>query len=447
MSEDELKVKIRELELELEKKELELLDRDIDLLKEYIKTEFPTVKDTDALDLLNNKYLDKIGQLEDLIMKLEEIMELEEGAKTKSKKIQAAEAKFAYKLEEKEQYIRDLKNTMGILRKDYTQLQQESELLKIEMKNLKSSVIRVEDIRESPPLNSLVADLQDKVNKQKSLINKLEYQLKEAAEFDEKLKERNDAIEIYKSEINELNEKINELNSVSQNESSDSITKKLIEDLQSQLNKSKRQIMDLKQELSKFDKKSKKTDKKDQEIEKLKNEIKSLKKGKITTDLDQADIASSEMIHTLKDDLQNKLNKSKLEVKSLQEELKKYKIEALSETGEAQKEIEGKLKMQREMAIFLQKQLEIKDGEIDTIKNEAMQIKKKYRQLENQLKTRDQKLNDLQRQIERYPTRTPAQTQEDPHLALRLRELKNIIDDLQKQNTEQRMELAQLRKK
>ena len=99
------------------------------------------------------------------------------------------------------------------------------------------------------------------------------------------------------------------------------------------------------------------------------------------------------------------------------------------------------------MAIFLQKQLETKDGEIETIKNEAVQIKKRYRQLENQLKTRDQKLNDLQKQIERHTTRIPAQKPEDPHLTLRLRELKSIIDDLQKQNTEQRMELVQLRKK
>lgn len=445
MSEDTLKDKIRDLELELEKKELELLEKDIKLLQEYIKTEFPTIKDTDALDLLNNKYLDKIEQLEDVIMKLEEIIFLEEGAITKSKKIQVAESKFAYELDKKEKYIRDLKNAMGKLRKDYTQLQQEFEKFKITHKE--SSVIRVEDLRKKAPLNVLVADLQDKVNKQKSLINKLEYQLKDAAEFNEKLKEKDDTIDIYKSEINELNQKIHELSSASQNESSDSMTKKLIEDLQKQLNKSKRQILDLKQKLSKYDKKSKKPDKKDQEIEKLKNDIKSLKKGKIITDSDQADIASSEMIHTLKDDLQNKLNKSKLEVKSLQEQLKKYKTGALSETGGSQKEIEGKLKMQREMAIFLQKQLEAKDGEIDTIKNEAMQIKKRYRQLENQLKTRDQKLSDLQKQVERHTTRTPAQTQEDPHLTLRLREFKSIIDDLQKQNSEQRMEIVQLRKK
>ncbi len=423
MSEAALKDKIRELEKKIGELELKLekTDNEIDQLEDIIE------------------------EREDKIMELEAIKELEEGAKSKSKKIQAAESRFAYELGEKDKYIRDLKNSMGILRKDYTQLQQEFE--KFKNKHKKTSVIRVEDLREKPPLNALVADLQDKVNKQKAIIKKLEYQLKVAEEFEEKLNEKDNTIEIYKSEINELNQKINELSSASQNESSDSITKKLIEDLQKQLNKSKRQILDLKQKLTKYEKKSKKKDKKDVEIEKLKNEIKSLKKGTITTDSDQADMASSEMIHTLKDELQNKLNKSKLEVKSLQEQLKKYKTGALSETGESQKEIEGKLKMQREMAIFLQKQLEAKEGEIETIKNEAVQIKKRYRQLENQLKTRDQKFNDLQKQIESHTLRAPAQTQENPHLALRLRELKGIIDDLQKQNTEQRMELAQLRKK
>ena len=416
MSEDALKNRIRELEKILEQKDLEI-----------------------------EQLEDTIEQHEDTIMELEAIKELEDGANTKSKKIQAVESRFAYELEEKEKYIRDLKNAMGKLRKDYTQLQQEFE--KFKLINKESSVIRVEDFREKVPLNALVAELQDKVNKQKSLIHKLEYQLKESAEFNEKLKEKENIIEIYKSEIDELNQKITNLSSASQIESGESVTKKLIEDLQKQLNKSKRQILDLKQKLSKFEKKSKKPDKKDQEIEKLKNEIKSLKKGQATTDSDQADMASSEVIHTLKDDLQNKLNKSKLEVKALQEELEKYKTGVLSETSGSQKEIESKLKLQREMSIFLQKQLEAKDGEIDTIKNEAMQIKKRYRQLENQSKLRNQKLNDLQKQVELYTTQTPAQPQEVPHLTLRLRELKSIIDDLQKQNIEQRMEIAQLRKK
>ena len=99
------------------------------------------------------------------------------------------------------------------------------------------------------------------------------------------------------------------------------------------------------------------------------------------------------------------------------------------------------------MAIFLQKQLKTKEEEMETIKNEAVQIKKRYRQLENQLNLRDQKLNDMQKQIEGQIIQTPTQLQEDPHVSLRMRELKGIVQDLEKKNVEQRLEIAQLRKK
>ena len=140
-------------------------------------------------------------------------------------------------------------------------------------------------------------------------------------------------------------------------------------------------------------------------------------------------------------------------MKSLQEQLRKYKSGEISSTGETQKELEGKLKLQREMAMFLEKQLKTKEGEIDTIKNEAVQIKKRYRQLENQLNLRDQKINDLQKQrdnqIIQTPTQSthPTQPQKEPQLTLRLRELKNFVQDLEKENLEQRLEIEQLRKR
>ncbi|MFX0029240.1 MAG: hypothetical protein ACFE8B_08525 [Candidatus Hermodarchaeota archaeon] len=436
MSEDTFKNKIRELESQLKGR-----DHEINRLKNTIE-----------------QLEDTIETREDTIMELEALKELEDGANTKSKKIQAAESRFAYELEEKEKYIRDLKNSMGMLRKDYIQLQQEFEKFKNSLKE--SSVIRVEDFREKQPLNALVADLQNKVNKQKSVINNLEYQLKESAEFTQKLLEKDEIIEAYKSEINDLNQKIKDFSSISQDKSADSITKNLIEDLQKQLNKSKSEIIDLKQKLSKYDKKGKKVERKedsseikelkrevkvkDEEIDMLKNQIKA---GGITSNLDQSDTPPSEMIKTLQDDLQNKLNKSKLEVKSLQEQINKLKSSKPIAGGESQKEIEGQLKMQREMAIFLQKQLETKDGEIETIKNEAVQIKKRYRQLENQLQMKDKKINELQNQIGAYPVQTPAQVQEEPNLALRLRELRGLISDLEKENVEQKLTIEQLRKK
>ncbi|MFW9824519.1 MAG: hypothetical protein ACFFE4_16365, partial [Candidatus Thorarchaeota archaeon] len=149
----------------------------------------------------------------------------------------------------------------------------------------------------------------------------------------------------------------------------------------------------------------------------------------------------------LKEDLQNKLNKAKLEIRSLQDQLSRYKSGDVSGTGEPQKELEGKVKMQREMAMFLEKQLKTKEEEIDTIKNEAVQIKKRYRQLETQLKLKDQKLEEMQKQIDSQIIQPSAPPKEDPQLSLRLRELKGIIQDLEKNNIEQRLEIAQLRKK
>ncbi|MFW9865686.1 MAG: hypothetical protein ACFFEN_06255 [Candidatus Thorarchaeota archaeon] len=438
MTQEELINKIRVLESELEKRVRE-----------------------------NHSLLDKIEHLEDTVIRLESLIP-EEDMKKKSKKKQTAESRLAYELEEKVNEIRDLKNRMGFLRKDYTQLQEKYEKLEASMKE--TSVIRVEDFREKSPLNILVKDLQEKVNKQKSLISQLGLEVESTSEFHEKLKEKEDIIEVYKLEISDLNQKLQDLSTTSENKGSDSVAKKLIEDLQNQLNKSKRQVLDLKQKLDKYEKKSKKEDKKattskinelkeklkeangqldtkNIEIETLKKEIISLKANEIKPDLDQVDGASSEMINILKKDLQQKLNKAKIQIKSLQGELTRYKKGDISDTGEPTKEIEGKLKMQRDMAMFLQKQLKTKEEEIETIKNEAVQIKKRYRQLENELKTRDIKLNDLQKQMETPSTLTRTPSQEDPDLALRLRELKGIIEDLKKQTIEQSIEIANLRKK
>lgn len=413
----------------------------------------------------DNEIIDYLYKLEQLDAEITELQTLapEESGKKKSKKKQAFNSKLALKFKEKDEDIRDLKDRMGFLRKEKVRLQQEFD--KFRKLHEESNVIRVEDFRQQAPLNALVKDLQDIVNKQKSEITQLRRHVKEAEKFDEKLKENENLIEIYKSEINDLNLKLKEPGSPSDSESGDSVAKKLIEDLQKQLNKSKREIIEFKQKLSKKAKKSGKKsdipkinkledqvkelndliDTKNTEIENLRNE--KISKGKISEKSDQIDVVSSEMIKTLREDLQNQLNKSKFQVKSLQEQIMKYKSGEISGTGETQKEMEGKLKMQREMAMFLQKQLKTKEGEIETIKNEAVQIKKRYRQLENQLNLRDQKLNDLQKQIDSQIIRTPTLPQKDPQLSLRLKELKGFVQELEKQNLEQRLEIAQLRKR
>ena len=397
-------------------------------------------KELESKDYEIHGYLDKIEELEEKVLKLESLFP-EEGGKKKGKKQQAIDSKLSF-IEEKDREIRELKDRMGFLRKEKVQLQQELE--KIKSSEKESSVIRVEDLREKAPLNILVKELQDKVNKQRSLINRFEQQNKEAGNFNEILKERDDEIDTYKSEILDLNKKLKDLSSSSDGKNGDSIAKKLIEDLQTQLNKTKRQIIELKQKIAKYKQKPKKKEKKEEKIE---------KKDQITKETGQPKGTSTETMIALQEDLQNKLNKAKLQIKTLEEELKKNKTEKIPEHGNSQQELEGKLKMQREMAIFLQKQLETKDGEFETIKNEAVQIKKRYRQLESQLKIKDQKIDELLNKLESYsaqiqPKVQPqASSKEDPHLNLRLNELKNMIDDLKKRNYEQRIEITQLRKK
>jgi chromosome segregation ATPase len=439
MSEDELKTLVGNLKREIKRKD----------------------RETDEL-------LDRIDELEETVMRLEALIP-EESNNKKSKKKQATDSKLAIELDERVKQVRDLKDKMGLLRKEKMQVQRELEQLK--SRDNESSVIRVEDLRTKSPLNALVKDLQETVNKQRSLISKLRFDVSESDKFKDQLKAKNEEIEFLKSDISELNQKFKDLGSTSENKSEDSIAKKLIEDLQNQLNKSKRQIIELNQKITKNSKKSKKEsrekssseikiykekinelrnllEEKNNALESLKNEIGDLKKSEIAASFGANETPSEDMIKTLKEDLQTQLNKSKLQIKSLQEKLKKYEKSKSKESSKSRKEIEGSAKMQREMAIFLQKQLDTKEGEIETIKNEAVQIKKRYRQLENQLKLKDQKLNEIQTQLDSHNLQPePQSRKEDSHVALRVKELMQINDNLKKENIEQRIEITQLRNK
>ena len=159
-----LKARINELEAELNKKENEI-----------------------------SKYLEVIENLEDQIMKLESLFP-DENDDNKSKKQKLIESKMALEIEENERQIRDLKNRMGFLRKEKVQLQQELEKLK-RKNNTTSIVINTEDLRKNEPLEILVKELQDKVNKQKSTIHNLQRDHIDLNEFNDKLKEQEKVIE------------------------------------------------------------------------------------------------------------------------------------------------------------------------------------------------------------------------------------------------------------
>jgi len=55
VAKDEVRFIIQQV-LKHNKKELEILERDINLLEDYVKTEYPTIKYAEALDILNNQY-------------------------------------------------------------------------------------------------------------------------------------------------------------------------------------------------------------------------------------------------------------------------------------------------------------------------------------------------------------------------------------------------------
>ena len=147
MTEDDLIARISELEVELDKKEHEIIEN-----------------------------LDKIGQLEETIMRLEQLIP-DDG---KKKKKRSKDSKLAIELEEKEIQIRELKNKMGFLRKEKVQLQQKLE--KFTRKQNMGTVIRIEEKKE--PFENLIKELQSKINKQQFIIEKLEKEnKKEVIEF------------------------------------------------------------------------------------------------------------------------------------------------------------------------------------------------------------------------------------------------------------------------
>ncbi len=397
--EDNLRKKINELQSELNKKDNEI-----------------------------NLYLDKIDGFEEEVMRYEEMFD-ENAPKKKMKK--AKEEKLNIELDAKDREIRELKNRMGFLRKEKVQLQKKYDNF---VRTTNSSVISVEDIREKDklPLNNLLHELQDKLNKQEYLIRRLKSKDLGSDEYNLKIREKDEKIELLTDKITDLTEKIEngsfqkETNHVDNHN-----TQNLLEDLQKNLNKAKRQNAELKKIITKYEKKDKG------------------KKGKAEPE----PIALKEVVEELK----SKLSKSKVQIATLQEQIKEGKNQETPPVSIPQGDIEGKLKIQREMASFLQKQLaesknalKTKEEEITTIKNEAIRIKRKYEDLDNQLKLKDQKSNEIEAELDglRIQIQTQTNTTQtiNPDVNLRFKELESLVDDLNKQNIEQQLEISQLRK-
>jgi len=440
-----------------------------------------TDKERDNLERRNNEleselmvkeeqidtYLDKIEELEVEIMNYEQMFD-EKASKSKIKK--AIEEKVKFDLDAKNREIRELKDRMGFLRMEKIELQKK---LDLEIKKTSnSSVISVEEFREKEkaPLNNLLQELQAKINKQESMIRRLKSKDIGSDEFSEKLIEKDKEIDMLTDQINDLKEKLEKKPTqmdVETKETNGTISKGLLEELQRSLNKVKRQNDELKKKLNKYEKKDKKKKgpKEEGEFQELKEKISQLtgeleyKNKEIeklnTSSIHLESLSGPDSLKNAVEELSSKLNKSKTQITSLKQQLTAMKD--IPTDTLPQGDAEGKLKIQREMASFLQQQLDeskhalkTKEEEIATIKNEAIRIKRKYEELDKQLKLRDQKTNELKADLDTLRNQSHAQNTAtqivNPEFNLRLKELESLVDDLNKQNIQQRLEISQLRK-
>ena len=346
---------------------------------------------------------------------------------------------------------------MGYLRKEKIELQKELEKLK---KGSSSRVIRVEDLRKQPPLHILVKELQDKINKQESLLRKLENNKLEIEENYKKILEKKE------EEIKDLKDKLENVKEISKSEYGEFDlglpTSNLLEELQKKLNKLKRQNETLTKRINELEKhKIKNVDELQEENESLKSRIKFLeeeleKKSKEISTL-QTSSNSSTMSEVL-EELKSKLNKSKAQIQFLQEQLQKERqrnIQYQKSLKKGMKLEQGKTKYGENAIVNgelnqLREELKTKESELLTIKNEAINMKKKLEELQARLKFKDNRIIELEKRLESSFSTTidlfKETGSEIPELKLKVQELKSLVDELTKQNIQQRIEIAQLRK-
>ena len=429
----------------------------------------------DKKEIQFNRQLDKIEGQEVEIMKYEQMFD-ENAPKSKIKK--AKEEKLNIEIDARDRKIRELKDRMGFLRKEKIDLQKKYELEV--KKNTDTSVISVEEIRakDKAPLNVLLQELQDKINKQESMIRRLKNKDIGSDEYNEILEEKDKKIEMLTDKIATLDDRIAELNdNLSKTDrviefdkpSSSDISKILLEELQNNLTKVKRRNKELKKKLEKYETKvkSKKGPEENNQVIELQNIISQLTseleyKNKVieentTSSIHRESKSDTDSLHTVVEELKNKLSKAKFQIATLQKQYVEHQAQKSSSENLSPGETEGKLKIQREMASFLQKQLaeannalKTKEEGIITIKTEAIRIKKKYEQLENLIKLKDREINELNADLValkmQIHTQKPTSQSIHPDVRLRLKELQSLVDDLSKQTIQQRLEISQLRK-
>ena len=396
--------KINKLEIELDKKELEI-----------------------------HELHDKIELLEDNLMKYEEI-DIDEVMAGKKKVIEKLmKSKIAVQLNSMEKENRDLKNKLGFLRKEKLQIQKELN----NFKKPASSVIKIDEMEgRKKQLNSLVKDLQDELNKKNTLINKLKRQVAAGTgDASELLKEKDEEIEALKSKISETTNKLENSGSIKGDGIGNAgmLTKGLTEDLQDKLNKTKREVEALKRKLKDYEKGQQEVDldKEDAEIKKLKSQIEELKKElAFKASIAGAASPAGSPMSSLTNELQDKLSKAKVQIKMLQQKVDTCQEKLGSKENVSQEKLEEEIKMQREKITLMQQKIDEQQRILAVKEQRIIKLTNQVKNLDsNAIITTDAQEQDIQ-----------------SHVALRLRELKSVIEDLTKQNIQQRLEISQLRK-
>lgn len=385
---------------------------------EQLKAEVEQLKE--ELDL-KKREID--GLKTDLEISEDSISSFEEELKNLNDLINSAGMKRAYgkkiqlKLEETEKELRELKNNMGLLRKEKIQLQQQLQLQKQKRSNGMGHIIEIKE--EEVPVHNLVKDLTNKLNKQRLLITRLKNELSERPSKDDLGKEFTQLklkLENKETELNDLKEKFE---------------------------KKKEEIKELKLTIND----SRTEPKKGMETGPLSRLVKELQ-GK----LNESKIKNSKLQKKLEEQLQSpkKDNKLQNQVSKLESELKK-KEEELDKLLKQNKNLEAKIKTVDSSKV--DKVLTAKTNEITNLTKELYLNKNKIVELQSQLNAMEQKNSSLQNEyikLQEHLKAPKIDIQEgniDKEQELRIRELRTIIETLKKQTKQQRVEINYLRNK
>ncbi|MFX0071685.1 MAG: hypothetical protein ACFFAO_11400, partial [Candidatus Hermodarchaeota archaeon] len=385
MTEQELKNKISELNVEITSKEREIVE-----------------------------YLERIEILEDNILQLESCIPDDSSNITKKQWKKGMVSKLEIQLEHKDREIRDLKNRMGYLRKEKIEYQHKFEQL---IRENDHKVIRIEAKKE--PFEVLIKELQDKINKQQLVISKLQEELQKGE------------VETLKKEIVELNKKLESVSFYNQAKEGELLSKGKTKKLEKKLKKSERYINLLEDKLKIYKQKIKKRkdheknsiiqelrekildlehelNRKNERIENFNKLISNYEKTNGISSINNEVDNSKNSISKLTEDLQKKLNKAKIKIESLENELERYKDQKSTIDTTAQDKIIKELR-----------------SKLDKIEAQDTNLNK---------------INTIQKQITHS-------TNQDEQLILRIRELENFIEELKKEHIQQRLEISKLRKK